>query len=73
MRGDKHVKPQENAYRWMTFEEIKSDDVRWSQHTGVILRTAKDNKDYSGGRNNTVHYGWNFEKDLLAVMEEYDA
>jgi len=41
----------------------------FAKHYGMVVRTAKDFKDYTGGPNMTVKYDGQFIDNLLAAMK----
>ena len=47
---------------------VASGDLRWSLGT-MLVRTANSNKDYTGGRNQSVKYDENFEVNLNKIVK----
>lgn len=43
-------------------------DVRYFPNTGLLIRTAKDYRDYTGGSNHNVVIDENFEKSLKTTI-----
>jgi hypothetical protein len=50
---------------------LNTGDVRLSaQRMGMLIRTAKDFKDYIGGPNGYINYDEHFAEKLLAIIEK---
>ena len=48
---------------------INTGDLRWSaKQMGMLIRTAKDFRDFTGGSNMTVMYDENFADSLLKII-----
>jgi len=47
---------------------VSSGDLRWSFGT-MLVRTANSDKDYTGGRNQSVYYNENFEANLYKIVK----
>lgn len=48
---------------------INTGDLRWSaKQYGMLIRPAKDFRDYTGGSNMTVMYDENFADNLLKII-----
>ena len=48
---------------------INTGDLRWSaKQMGMLIRTAKDFRDFTGGPNMTVMYDENFADSLLKII-----
>ena len=55
--------------RVSTIYYFNTGDLRWgTKQYGMLIRTAKDFKDYTGGRNQNVMYDENFAKNLLSII-----
>jgi hypothetical protein len=50
---------------------ISTGDLRWFAKThGMLIRTAKDFKDYTGEGNNAIMFDEDFEQNLLAYANK---
>ena len=48
---------------------ISTGDLRWfAKQSGMLIRTAKDFRDFTGGSNMTVMYDENFADNLLKII-----
>ena len=76
----KRLKLEKNHFEMFGFFEantgviwyISTGDLRWAaKKYGMLIRTAKDFKDFTGGPNYTIMFDEHFEENLLQYVDKY--